>query len=488
MARVKWYGYLLNEQGQVIPSANISVFLAGSNTPANIYTNESGSNIIQIPPQLTTNADGYYEFWIGDTSEDYGYSSFQKFKITWEKEGIVNGYNDFISILPLALPVNVESTDTVRDKSISNNLARLWEEHRTDESFYVHGIEPVDKNSTNADKNKLISNLDANEWERTKWVSWSYVDFPNVDAQSNRGYILDSSNNNINIFLPNSPSIGDAIALATIDVTNTIKIDRNGKLIFGNEQDLFLDLDSSGLTLVYTGEQYGWTIVSEISGISPLDGDVIEISFVPTQYTRDHSIPEAENEESLSAHLKGIDNELERIRDAKYVYENISIDDAFDGDVAPDSTITLDSGNGKIKVRKFSDTVTQDVYITLETSENLISDKGMQFKVISYVTETTGPTDQGVAFAVSGCSIADGEGLDKAFNTDVVTSRQGLTLSQYSRIDSGWSNNLDINNLDGSNTIQLKLSRKHDHSHDTYNQPIGISSIKLRYRKSIVDV
>lgn len=489
MARAKWFGYLLNEQGQVITAANIYVYLAGTETLAYVYTNETGDNTKRTFDENTalhTNADGYYEFWIGDTSETYGYPSSQKFKIAWSKTGIVNGYNDYISILPLALPVDVESTNTEKDKSVSNNLARLWEEHRTDSSYYLHGIESVDYTSADTTVNKLVSNAYAKEWQDTRWVKWEYVDYSNLEAESNRGYVLDSTDTAINVFLPSTPSVGDTVIAATVNVNNTIKIDRNGNYIFGEAQDLYLDLNQSGLTLVYTGASYGWTIVSEISGVSPLDGDTVEVGYVPTNYTRDETIDEADSQLSLSAHLKGVDDELARIRDTRYEYEIIKIGNAFDGTSPPAAEETITSGSGAVSVRKFSGTTTEDVQIALEINENLIAAEGVQFKVISFVTETTTPSAEGVAFAIDGYSVSDGENLNQSFGTEVVTSRTGLTLSQYDRIDSGWSNDLDISPA-GSDMVQLRLSRPHDHTDDTYGQDIGIAYIKIRYRMNVVE-
>ena len=62
MAKIKWYSYLLNEEGQPISGASISIYLANSTTPAAIYTSETGTTATSAVPQLTTDADGYFEF------------------------------------------------------------------------------------------------------------------------------------------------------------------------------------------------------------------------------------------------------------------------------------------------------------------------------------------------------------------------------------------------------------------------------------------
>ena len=45
-------------------------------------------------------------------------------------------------------------------------------------------------------------------------------------------------------------------------------------------------------------------------GTDEIDGDVIDIDYVPTNYTRDPTPPEVTNVEELTAHLAGIDNAL----------------------------------------------------------------------------------------------------------------------------------------------------------------------------------
>ena len=49
-----------------------------------------------------------------------------------------------------------------------------------------------------------------------------------------------------------------------------------------------------------------------------LDGDKIDIDFTPTSYTPDDSISEADDVDDLSAHLKGIDDEIGILKQADY--------------------------------------------------------------------------------------------------------------------------------------------------------------------------
>ena len=101
---------------------------------------------------------GYFEFFIGDSNDTSGYNSDQKFKIAWNKIGISVGFNDYLTILPLGIPININNSDETFDKVISNNLGRLWNNHMNYEEYYIHGIEPIDLGNSDNIKNKLVSN------------------------------------------------------------------------------------------------------------------------------------------------------------------------------------------------------------------------------------------------------------------------------------------------------------------------------------------
>lgn len=102
MARVHFWSFLIDEEGVPIQGADINVYLAASTSPAFVYSSETGTTATGTVPQTTTSHEGYFEFWVGDVNESYGYSTPQKFKITWEKTGVAEGYIDYIDILPPA--------------------------------------------------------------------------------------------------------------------------------------------------------------------------------------------------------------------------------------------------------------------------------------------------------------------------------------------------------------------------------------------------
>lgn len=171
--RYHYWQFLVNQEGQPINDANISVFLANSDTPANIYLGETTTEYSNTVPQIKTNSVGYFEFWIGDDEEEHGNPTDQKYKIKWEREGIVYGEIDYIDIFPKQEPVDeTDNLSTIRNKTISNRLANYWEGHRTHnvilDGYPIHGISFVDLNSSNTTINKLVSDYIAKSWEDHK--------------------------------------------------------------------------------------------------------------------------------------------------------------------------------------------------------------------------------------------------------------------------------------------------------------------------------
>lgn len=163
--RVHYWQCIIDEYGEPIPNAEVSIYLAGTESPAMIYLDEVGGTVVESVPHLKTDVEGFFEFWIADASEPGGYSSTQKFKLAWERIGVRASYIDYIDIFPPTLEVNEFDTDPIKDKCLSNLLAYRWEQHRNNKSHIVHGIEEVDETKTDTKKNKLISNALANKWE-----------------------------------------------------------------------------------------------------------------------------------------------------------------------------------------------------------------------------------------------------------------------------------------------------------------------------------
>ena len=168
MARVHFWQFIINEEGQPVEGANISVYAAGSTTPLTLYTSEAGSGTVSSPPQLQTNADGFFQFWLGDTVEENGYPRDLKMRLRWESPGIETGDIDHVDIFSGYLEVELGDSSSERNKTVSNLLATSWENHKNSQEHIIHGIREVNPVDTNTKRNKTVSNLDAKGWEDHK--------------------------------------------------------------------------------------------------------------------------------------------------------------------------------------------------------------------------------------------------------------------------------------------------------------------------------
>lgn len=178
--RYHFWQFLLNQEGQPINDANISIYKAGTFAPVSVYTGEFTSETISDAPQLKTLSNGYFEFWIGDEEEVSGYPRGTKFKIEWHREGIASGKIDYINIFPEIEGVDEsDPASSVKNKLISNALANQFITHVQHDVLFdgypIHGMDSLDVLSNDNTYNKIISNRLGKGWEDHKnYVFESY--------------------------------------------------------------------------------------------------------------------------------------------------------------------------------------------------------------------------------------------------------------------------------------------------------------------------
>lgn len=80
--------------GNIVPSATVSVYLAGTTTAASVYATYTGGTAVN---SVTTGTDGSFEFYVDDTD----YAGTQRFKIVISKTGYSSITRDYISIFDL---------------------------------------------------------------------------------------------------------------------------------------------------------------------------------------------------------------------------------------------------------------------------------------------------------------------------------------------------------------------------------------------------
>lgn len=91
MARHIFQSVFKDGQGRIIPSATVSVYLAGTVTTANVYSAATGGSPVT---SVTTASDGSFAFYVSDSD----FSLNQKFKITMTKTDFATKSYDNITI------------------------------------------------------------------------------------------------------------------------------------------------------------------------------------------------------------------------------------------------------------------------------------------------------------------------------------------------------------------------------------------------------
>ncbi len=164
-------------------------------------------------------------------------------------------------------------------------------------------------------------------------------------------------------------------------------------------------------------------------------------------------------------------------------YEFIPIGWAIDGTAPPANISTLTSTN-KVQIRDFDPTSDEDVQISWHIPSD-ISGTTITYRVISFVTSATGPSNEGWAFFLQGASLGDGDILSGALGTAIKSSITARTDSQYDRVATAFSAAVTITSLAAGETAILKLYRDVSDADDTYGQDIGVWGVELKYTRQI---
>jgi hypothetical protein len=116
MARFIFSGVSRDGAGKIIPSATISVYLAGTTTVASIYTAYAGGTAVN---STTSGTDGVFTFYVSDS--DYTAGA-QKFKIVMSKTGYSSQTYDYISIYDIDSDALTLNTPTLVSPTISGTI------------------------------------------------------------------------------------------------------------------------------------------------------------------------------------------------------------------------------------------------------------------------------------------------------------------------------------------------------------------------------
>ena len=215
-------------------------------------------------------------------------------------------------------------------------------------------------------------------------ISWSLIN-SNTNAVKTNGYLVNASGNSVTLTLPPAPAEGDLVGICDAynkATTNTITLARNGKNIEGVAEDLIIDSDGSGFTLVYADVTRGWEIVSEIGGSSG----------TPDAHASSHE--NAGGDEISVAALSGL------LADDQHVLDTEVLAVAAAKGVNADITSMTGLDNGGIPLVKVAPAVINAQTGTTYTFVLTDSSKLVTFGNASAITVTI-PINASVAFPIS---------------------------------------------------------------------------------------
>lgn len=150
--RFHQFAWARDQGGRLIPGCSIFVYLAGTNTPANIYAAQSGGSPVN---SVVADNVGFWEFWVDSAS----YAISQLFKITQSYSGFLPKTIDNIQLYPAAGSYGIAGEATL-----------------------AAGVYPVVFANTEFDINYVI-NLSPNANENVWW-----------SAKATTGFTINSSN------------------------------------------------------------------------------------------------------------------------------------------------------------------------------------------------------------------------------------------------------------------------------------------------------
>ena len=126
--------------------------------------------------------------------------------------------------------------------------------------------------TANAGAGSLRFNTEINVLELYNGVAWLPVGVLNAktvtttySAHSGEQLFVDTNGGAYTITLPGSPATGDVIRFFDVRKTfdsNALTIGRNGKLIQGDAADMTVNSEGAAFDLVYSGDSYGWRILT----------------------------------------------------------------------------------------------------------------------------------------------------------------------------------------------------------------------------------
>jgi len=284
--RYKYYAVVQDSNGNIISGASVSVYLAGTTTPANVYISPSGSTGSNTPPQVTSSGDGVIEFWLEHSEYSYG----QLFKLVIQSNTLTKTIDNVQIINWATTPYTVDATGAVTGQLVQFDTANT--KLRAVPVYYNSSSGNVGIGTTSPQMTLHVSSsgntgvrIDAPSSQQVGCqlakdgsVKWSMY----IDANSSDLRFWDGTATRVIFASGGNVGIGTTAPAGKLDVagvfytdTGTIKVRPQNNTVEGGEIELF-GAGSYGTTIIdnYYGRLRLWTA----SGTSTFVGVVVDPS------------------------------------------------------------------------------------------------------------------------------------------------------------------------------------------------------------------
>jgi len=170
----------------------------------------------------------------------------------------------------------------------------------------------------------------------------------------------------------------------------------------------------------------------------------------------------------------------------KAIEREYKIEDWNDSLAPPAGLETIISGNGVMRVRKFSSATSEDVVMCIKIPELAVQANGFKFKVTGIISDAAPAGAEGVMFKCGAYSIADGVAINAAFSADVKSEKAlDATFLQYDSWESDISATITpTNDFIPGDKLMIRVYRDHSDAGDIYLQDIAVSTVILTWTET----
>jgi hypothetical protein len=185
---------------------------------------------------------------------------------------------------------------------------------------------------------------------------------------------------------------------------------------------------------------------------------------------------------SLQAALDSLDQDAVKLSGSYEDVDPLPVSWADDGQTPPGDLSVLEP-TCRAKYRDFAGSPNNDVSFEWQVPHDIDPNVVPVFKVEGWITNAVGPTNgQTVRFELRGRCIEDSGSLAASPAWPGVTVEKVFDANfyQYDRFVTGWSAALNLPGLAAGQLVSFWLTRD---TADTYEQPIGVGWLKIKYAR-----